>query len=177
MATWDEALAEAMVMAPSDCIVWHSLEINHPSFTEPVRVINCPVTDSEIREFHCLLEDDAPYNPSEVVVFRGLPFMYMLPEKDMETQGSFTIKVENVGNVLDQLLWDAALDGGNITAVYREFMNGEESTGPSLTWGHLTIKNPRLQGQTLLFEGMVMEWIGRPYGRIALPSDYPGLSR
>ena len=172
---WDEAIAEALAMAPTNQIILYTLEINHPSFTEPVRVCNWPVAGSEPEKFMCLLEEDAPYNPGEVVEFLGLPFEYLLPEKDMENPGYFSIKVDNVGDRLDQHLWDAALGGGTITAIYRSFVKGDEREGPNETWPYITIKNPRLEGQTLIFDGAIMEWMHKPYGKLYYPSDYPAL--
>lgn len=172
---WENAIAEAYASAPQDTIVLHALEINHPSFTQPVRVVNYPVSSPEPEVFHCKLENDAPINAGEVVDFIGMPFELALPEKTTSSPGSFTVKVENVGDRLDDQLWEAALHGGAITAVYREFIKGAESEGPAAAWPHITIKNPSLHGQTLVFEGAVMTWMPKAFGGLYYPSDYPAI--
>lgn len=39
----EKAIAEAYASAPQDVIPLHALEVNHFTFTEPVRVIRWPV--------------------------------------------------------------------------------------------------------------------------------------
>ena len=70
----EKALAEADASAPQDRISLHALEVNHYTFTDPVRVIRWPVTGPEPDRFHCLLEGDAPYNPNQIVEYIGAPF-------------------------------------------------------------------------------------------------------
>jgi hypothetical protein len=172
----EAALKEAYASAPQDEIILHALEINHRSFTEPIRVIQWPVTGPEPDRFKCLLEADAPYNPGQVVTFIGLPFDLVPPEKSTENMGQFQIRVENVGDILDEHLEAASLNGGTITAIYREFLKGsEEVMGPVAIWGDIKIISPRPEGQAIVFDGAVLDWMFRKFGRLTLPSDYPAL--
>lgn len=169
-----QALDEAYASAPAGEIVLHALEINHQSFKEPIRVIRWPITGPEPEKFNCLLEDDAPYNPGQLVEYFGAPFEIQLPEKSTESVGQFVIRVSNVGDMLDEYLMDAALSGGRITTIYREFTKGRESEGAGAVWPGITLSNPRMEGMDISIEGSVLDWLERPFGYLILPSDYPG---
>lgn len=177
-ATLDEAIREAYASAPVDVIVLHTLEINHPAFTAPARVCRWPVTDNEPTRFRCLIEPEALYNPGQVVDFIGLPFDITLPEKSTDNPGSFTLRLDNVGDTLDEELESAALFGSKITAIYREYIKGTETTdGPRSVWSDITITNPHMEGQTIVANGAVLDWLFKPFGSLYLPSDYPALVR
>ena len=174
----DEAIREAYASAPQNVIVLHTLEINHPAFTRPARVCRWPVTGEEPEKFGCLLEQDAPYNAGQVVDFIGLPFEITLPEKSAESPGSFTLKLDNVGDTLDAELEEAALQGSKITAIYREFIKGTESTdGPRSVWDDISITSPHMEGQSIVATGAVLDWMFKPFGKLYLPSRYPALVR
>ena len=171
----EKAIAEAYASAPQDTISLHSLEINHCTFTEPVRVLRWPVTGPEPERFLCLLESDAPYNPNQVVEYIGAPFEIFPPAKDTEFVGTFTIRVDNVGDILDEYLENAALEGGKITAIYREFIKGQELDGPASVWPGIGLQSPRMEGQTLVMDGAVLLWAFKKHGELYLTSDYPGI--
>jgi hypothetical protein len=170
-----QAIKEAYASAPQDVIALHSLEVNHFTFTEPVRVIRWSSGSPEPERFLCKLEDDATYNPGEEVEFIGAPFELLLPEKDTESPGQFTVRVDNIGDILDEYLENAAMSGGKITAVYREFIKGEEKEGPALVWPGITLSSPRMEGQTLVMSGAVLDWLMRKFGWLYLPHEYPGI--
>jgi hypothetical protein len=169
------AIEEAYASAPQDTIPLHSLEINHKTFTEPIRIVRWPAVGEELEKFNCLIEDDAEYNPGQVVEFLGVPFELVLPEKDTENPGQFRVSVDNVGDLLDEYMENAALGGGKITAVYREYIKGQELDGPASVWPHMTLSSPHLEGMTFVMNGAVLDWMFRAFGRLMLPGDYPGI--
>ena len=171
----EQAIAEAYASAPQDVIPLHTLEVNHFTFTEPVRICRWPVDGPEPERFRCLLEDYAPFNPGQPVEFIGAPFELVLPEKSTESPGRFTIRVDNVGDILDEYLENAALSGGKITAIYREYLKGQEMDGPASVWPEITLASPRMEGQTLIMDGAILDWVFRAFGTLYLPSDYPGI--
>jgi hypothetical protein len=171
----EKAIAEAYASAPQDVIALHSLEVNHPTFTKPVRVIRWPVAGPEPERFSCLLEEDAPYNPGQIVEFIGAPFEIVLPEKSLESPGQFSIRVDNIGDLLDEYLENAALQGGTITAIYREFLKDQELDGPASVWPGISLRSPRMEGQTLVMDGAVLDWLFRAWSTLYKPGDYPGL--
>jgi hypothetical protein len=173
----DQAIAEAYASAPQDTIVLHTLEINHHTLTTPIRVVRWPVLDNDPTVFHCKLEADAPYDPGEVVDFIGLPLEIVSPAQSTDNPGSFQIRVDNVGDTLDEYLENAALSGGKITAIYRKFLKGSEGDGPRSVWPGIQISSPRMEGQTLVVSGAVLDWMQRPFGRLYAPARYPQLVR
>jgi hypothetical protein len=109
--TLKKAIEEAYASAPQDVIALHSLEINHKTFTDPIRIIRWPVVGPASERFKCLIEPDALYSPNQVVEFIGAPYETLLPEKDTENPGQFKLSVEGVGDLFDEYMHNAALEG------------------------------------------------------------------
>jgi hypothetical protein len=171
-----QAIEEAYASAPQDVVALHSLEINHKTFTDPIRLIRWQVVGQEPEKFSCRLEDDALYNPGQVVEFIGAPFEILLPEKDTDNPGQFRVRAEGVGDLFDEYLYNAALGGGKITAVYREYIKGDEQLdGPASIWPQMILSSPKLEGMTFEIRGTVMDWMTRAFGPLMLPGDYPGI--
>ena len=171
----EAALAEAYASAPSSVIILHSLEINHYTFTEPLRAVRWPVSGPVPDEFFLKLEDDAPYNPGAVVRFLGIPFDIVQPDKDTDSIGQFKVSFDSVEDRIDEYLTNAALGGGKISAIYREYIKGEELEGPAAVWQGMTFTNPRMEGQTITMDGVVLDWLTRGWSGLYLAGDYPAL--
>lgn len=172
---WDEALAEAYAAAPPEVIVLNAVEIWHRAFTQPARIVRWPVTDNEPQKFNLLHEPDAPYNPGAVVEYIGLPFEATLPESSKETPGQFIFRMDHIGSLLDADLEAAALEGGTIRAVFRQYIKEQELQGPNAVWDGISIGSPMESAGTIEATGTVMNWLLKPYGRIYAPEDYPAL--
>lgn len=169
-----KALEEAYASAPQDKIPLDTLEINHPTFTEPLRVVRWPLLGPEPALFRLKLEDDAPYNPGEIVDYYGFPFGLSLPDSSSESEGVFEIKI-SVNTEVDQALKNAALNPGIITAIYRQYVKGLEEEGPSEYWRGIEIQSPRREGGDIVASGAILGWMGKPFGHLYTPSKYPGL--
>lgn len=177
-ALLEKAIQEAYASAPVDVQMLHTLEINHKSFSQPARVACWPV-EPEIKKFLLKIEDDAIYNPGQMVEFIGLPFQVVLPEKSSDTPGSIQIRISGVGDYLDEDLEAAALSGGRISVIYRGYIIGREAEGPAESWFGIHLDSPELDSQTgdLTATGTVLDWINLPYGSLYTPSRYPALVR
>ena len=173
-----KAIAEAYAAAPVDVQVLHTLELVHKSFLHPARVARWPL-EPDARRFRLRLEDNADYDPGSVVEFIGLPFDISLPEKTENSPGEFTLRITGVGDYFDADLEAAALSGGQITAVYREYVLGREEEGPAQVWPGIHINSPYLDATTgtLQATGTVLDWVNRKYGRLYTPGRYPALVR
>lgn len=173
----EEAIAEAYASAPQDIVLRHTVEISHKTFTQPARLVRHPLNGPKPEEFRMRLEDSAVFNPGQVVTFLGVPFDVKLPEKSTDTPGEFTFHVAGVGDLLDRNLENAALEGGVITAVYREFVAGEELKGPASWWPGISLRSPYIDAQSgdLYATGSVLDWLNRRYGRLYTPDRYPAL--
>lgn len=173
----EEAIAEAYASAPQDVQILHTVEITHKTFTTPARLVRYPLDGFKPREFAMRLEDNAVFDPGQVVTFIGVPFDVKLPEKSSDTPGEFTFHVSGVGDLLDVNLENAALEGGTISAVYREYVVGEELRGPASWWPGISLRSPYIDPQSgdLYATGSVLDWLNRRFGRLYTPSRYPAL--
>ena len=86
-----DAIKEAYASAPSGEIILFTIEMNHPSFTQPLRVVRDNV------KLEAYLEDSAPKNPGEKVTFLPYAFDLALPEMDEYGKPEITITIDNVG--------------------------------------------------------------------------------
>lgn len=174
-ATLQAALEEAWASAPDDVIVLETLEIMHDTLTTPIRLVRWPVVDSQPVIFKLRLEATAPIDGGEVVEFIGAPFEITLPDQEMGTIGSFTISIDGVDDLLDEYMRNAALSGGVISAVFREYIKEMADEGPGTVWSGIELSSPRVEGMTFVVEGAVLNWMQRAYGSLYTAMQYPGL--
>lgn len=174
-----KAVMESYASAVQETILLYALEFNHRAFSEPARVIRWSAATPTPEKFRCKLEDDAPYNPGQVVEFIGLPFEVRFPDKSENNAGEFQFKVSGVGFELDADLEAAALDGGKITAILRVYVKGEELEGPAEVWPGITIRNPSIDATTgdVTASGSLFDWLDRTFGYNYTPGKYPALSK
>ena len=107
--TLDAALKEAYASAPSTDVIMHTLEIRHPDFTAPIRVVR------DHADFNATLEADAPENPSEEVTFIGMAFDFILPEVQRSASPEIEISIDNASGELIAYL-DAGANNGELIA-------------------------------------------------------------
>lgn len=176
MTRVEQALAEAYASAPQELIILDTLEVNHRTFDEPIRLVRWPVTGPEPDRFKLKLESNAPHNPGQVVEFIGGPFELVPPSQSTdEFVGSFEIRIDSIGDYLDQYLENAAIDGGIITGIYRTYVKGMELQGPSSVWHGLEFDDPRFEGMCFVINAAVIRWAQRAYGKLYTAIEYPAL--
>jgi len=124
-STLSQAIKEAYASAPCSSIIYHTLEIYHPSFTVPIRVVRDNIT------LTATLEASAPRNASEAVNFLGYQFDLTPPEVSTSGVPQCTVEIDNVSReILAQI--ELAVAGGApdlITITYRAFLS-DDLTGP-----------------------------------------------
>lgn len=174
-----EALAECYASAMQDTILLITLEINHKSFAEPARVARWSAAVSTPEKFACKLEETAPYNPNQVVEFIGAPFEIKFPDKTDNNAGEFQFKIQGVGFDLDTHLENAALSGGEITAIARIYIKEEELSGPAEVWPGIHLSTPNIDAATgdITVTGSLFDWINRTFGYNYTPGKYPALCK
>lgn len=172
----EQALAEAYASAPQELIVLDTLEIHHRTFDVPIRIVRWPVTGPKPEMFRLKLDAGAPQDPGKIVDFVGCPFELVPPSQTADdVVGSFQLKIDNMDDLLDEYLENAAIDGGIITGIYRTYIKGMETQGPSSVFTGLEFDDPRFEGMTFVISAAVIRWAQRPYGRIYTAIEYPGL--
>lgn len=116
-ATLSEALKEAYASAPAEVVIYHTLEINHPAFYEPIYVVR------DFQDLNAQLEDGTP------VTFIRFAFNLVKPEVSATGVPQCTVEIDNVSR---DILANVQLAMGStdlITMTYREYIS-TDLTGP-----------------------------------------------
>lgn len=121
-----EAIAEAYASATAGDPVLVALEISHPLWDEPVRVVN------DFRNLTATLEATAPYNAGEAVEFTAVPFRYIKMEQtaDLANSGApaaVGIEIDNVSRHITELLILARTTLVPVTVIEREYLPSDTS--------------------------------------------------
>lgn len=122
-STLSQAIKEAYASRPEK-MTYHTLEIYHPNFTEPIRVVR----DRE--DLLAILEADAPRDPATQVTFVGFQFDIVPP--DVSDAGAPVCKIE-MDNVSREILANVKLAMTSteaISVIYRAYEEND-LTGPA----------------------------------------------
>lgn len=116
-STLSQALKEAYAASPSNAPVYHTLEINHPAFSQPIYVVR------DYQDLNANLEDGTP------VTFLRFAFNLVKPEVSATGVPQFTVEIDNVSR---DILANVQLAMGSteqIKMTYREYLASDLS-GP-----------------------------------------------
>lgn len=119
--TLSAALQEAYASAPVDDIVYHTLEIRHPDFAAPIRVVR------DHADLDATLEASAPEDASTEVTFTRFAFDFVRPEMSSAGVPQMTIEIDNVDRSIVANIEAAMASTERITVIYREFLSGDLS--------------------------------------------------
>lgn len=118
------AIREAYASAPVDLVVLHTLEIWHPAFTAPIRVVRDRVA------IDARLEAGAPRNAAEVVTFTPWAFRVVPPEQISSGVPECRIEIDNVDPAILAELDLAVTEADPVTIIYRAYLSGDLDSGP-----------------------------------------------
>lgn len=158
---WTEALEEAYASAPAGVESWDTLEINHPAFESPVRVVldygekigEIDDGDGYTQDVYgrmLKLEGDAPFDPGETVAFLATAFEVRRPDQSPEHAPEMSIMIDNVPGALMAALGPAATSGQSVDVIYREYLSDDPDTVHFRIAG---LKLHRVSATTLRIEG------------------------
>lgn len=117
-----EALADAYLGAPADDPVLVTLELHHPDFSAPARVVN------NWEPLLATLEADAPNNAGEEVSFAAIPFTFVRPaETDSGAPAAVGIAVENLNAELTTLILQAQESEESLLVILRTYLPSDTS--------------------------------------------------
>ena len=120
--TLSQAIREAMASAPANIILYHTMELWHPAFSTPIRVVR------NYEDLTATLESTAPRNASQEVTFIAFNFDFTKPEVTSEGVPQITITMDNVDRSIVANI-EAALGSTDLVSViYREFISTDLST-------------------------------------------------
>jgi hypothetical protein len=167
-----QALREAFASAPSDTVILDTLEIWHPSFTEPIRVVR------DHADLVARLETGAPRDGGRKVTFTALAFEFSPPPVDTAPVPEITLSLDNVGQELADALEAAATSQDVITVTWRPFLS-TDLEGPHMD-PPITLTLTDVEADTLRVTGRARML---DIGNKAFPSitytarRFPGLAR
>lgn len=116
-STLSQALKEAYAAAPADVVVFHTIELNHPAFNEPIYVVN------DFEDLNAQLEDATP------VTFLRFAFRMTKPEVSPVGVPQITVEIDNVSREILANVQLAMQSTALITMTYRQYLS-TDLTGP-----------------------------------------------
>lgn len=120
--TLSQAIKEAYASAPANVVIYHTMELWHPAFTTPIRVVR------DYADLTATLESTAPRNASEDVTFIAFNFDFTKPEVSAAGIPQITITMDNVDRSIVANI-EAALGSTELVSViYREFISTDLSS-------------------------------------------------
>jgi hypothetical protein len=122
--TLSVAIQEAYASAPVGQVLYHTLELYHPAFTQAVRVVRDHVA------LDARLESSAPRNAGEVVTFTAFAFDVTPPDVQSTAVPQCIIEIDNVGRELLTQVELAMAGTGHIQVIYRAYLDGNLNVGP-----------------------------------------------
>lgn len=120
-STLSQALKEAYAAAPTNVVIYHTLEFRHSAFSTPIRVVR------DYANLTATLEATAPADPSTAVLFVGFAFELTKPEMSTSGVPQLTIEIDNVDRSIVANIEQAITSTELVQVTYREFLSSDLS--------------------------------------------------
>lgn len=120
-STLSQALKEAYAAAPSGVVIYHTLELRHPAFSSPIRVVR------DFSDLTATLEATAPADPGATVTFVRFAFDFIKPEISTTGVPQMTIVIDNVDRSIVANIEAALSTTSLVQATYREYISTDLS--------------------------------------------------
>jgi hypothetical protein len=120
-STLSLALREAYASAPANLVIYHTLELRHPAFTTPIRVVRDYV------DLVATLESSAPVDPATSVTFVAFSFDFTKPEVSSVGVPQITITMDNVDRSIVANIEAALTTSDLVQVTYREYISSDLS--------------------------------------------------
>ena len=121
--TLSHAIREAYAAAPSNIVIYHTLELRHPAFTTPIRVVR------DWADLTATLEATAPVDAGTAVTFTRFVFDFTKPEVSAVGVPQITITMDNVDRSIVANIEAAMTTTDLVQVTYREYLSSDLS-GP-----------------------------------------------
>ena len=118
------ALREAYASAPASEVIFHTLELWHPNFTAPLRVVRDQVA------LEARLEDGAPRDAGAVVTFVPYAFDIVPPDQSSTAAPECVIEIDNVSREILAQIDLAVASVDPVSILYREYVASGIADGP-----------------------------------------------
>lgn len=123
-STLSQAIKEAYASAPSSDVLYHTLEIWHPNFTQPIRVVR------DTANLQARIEEGAPRDAGQSVVFVAFAFDIVPPDVTATAVPQCVIEMDNVSRDILAHIEQAGGSPESITVIYRAYLSSALDSGP-----------------------------------------------
>lgn len=171
-----EAYAEAAVAAGVDDVRLATYEVWHPAMSTPVRVV------ANDEDFAATLEDTAPRNALEEVVFKRSRVSQERAEEGAGASGDVQLRVDNVSLIIASALRtikasnDPAIRDAKWQVIERVYMYSEPGAPARIPVLKLTLTRCVMNGATAVFTASHRDSVNTAIPAISFtPESYPGL--
>lgn len=128
----------AYATAPPDVVVLHTIELNHPEFDDPVRLVANSEDDVTVT-----LEADAPVDPSTSVTFTAVPFTFLEPGYDDDGPTPARVRIDNVSGTIASIMKLTRAGDSAVSVIYRGYRS-DGLTVPGQVIRGLELKRVRI---------------------------------
>lgn len=157
------ALEEVRASRPTGLSVVTTLELTHPAFDEPARVVN---DNADL---------EATIETGETVTFRAVAFGHVGPAQTDGRWPEIQLSIDGAARLLEPYL-DAALGSDvPIRLTFREYVRQRATEGPGRVIDGLELDQTR-SGEMVVTGNAGFYGLDRKFGITYDPSVYPGLS-
>jgi len=165
-----EAIKEAYAAAPAEVIIHHTVELRHPAFSAPIRVV-CDYEDLE-----ATLEATAPEDAGLAVTFTAFAFRAKLP--DVVKLPEFLLEIDNVSQEIEDNILLAAQGTDPITMTHRLYLS-TDLTGPhNDPPATYTLRDVRANDFQVTARAGLPNWQNKRFPNQVYTVDrFPGLAR
>jgi hypothetical protein len=185
---WTEALEEAYAAAPASSVLISTIELRHSTFVDDednpvaIRMVQDPGILIEERDdgpdiygLMLTLEDSAPLDAGESVLFQSVMFKFTLPEQSDSRVTGMRIEFDNVTRIMSDYLDEAVKARSAMSLIYREYLE-DDLTTPQLIIPNLSIKSVtsniwRVTGNAEFTNFLDKKFPNKEYR----PEEFPGL--
>lgn len=122
--TLSDAIKEAYASAPTDVVIYHTLELWHSSFSVPIRVVR------DYQNIDAMIEATAARNAGEIVAFTAYAFDVIPPDVLATGLPQCTIEIDNVSRDILAQIEAASVTDSKITVIYRAYLSDALGDGP-----------------------------------------------
>lgn len=129
--SFSEAITEAYASQGDDQPTVDTLEFHHSTFVDDYGQRTAARVAQGFQDWNFKLEDSAPINAGEYVVFRGVPFTFTKPQFGEDELPSCTFAISNVSRELTKYLELAIAKTEPIYMYYRPYLQSDP-TGPQI---------------------------------------------
>jgi hypothetical protein len=123
-STLSEAIKEAYAAAPSDEVLYHTLEIWHSNFTQPIYVVR------DHADLTATIEASAARNAGLPVTFVAFAFNIVPPEVNRGGAPQCVIEIDNVSREILAAVESAMGSTESIIVIYRAYLSSDLASGP-----------------------------------------------